>query len=184
MPPELLPASSPAAGRRRLVWVGVIGTLFLAVGGIGSAAAADAPGDGSAPDQYQEDIPTSTGSKPTDGDGAAAGGGSGGSSSGGDDSSGGTDSAGAGSSGGKDRSGGRDDSTAGRDPGAGGWSAYAPLEGKQVAVGPPESSGGVSSVLSEVGEGSAPVLALVILALLLPLAALAASAARSRRRRI
>jgi len=161
----------------------VIGALFVGVGG---AAAADGPGDGSAPDQYQEDIPTDTGSEPTDG--------------GSDD---GVDEGGAAPPGGNSSSGGGTGSTGGDlflppgIPGSGDpaervigpgsdpndWTNYVRL-GEEEVGGQPESSGGFAEAVSAVGEGSSSVLVLLTLALLIPLAAFAFVSVRARRRRV
>ena len=65
-----------------------------------------------------------------------------------------------------------------------GWTSYAPLTDAEGAFGPPEPSSGVSGAVSAVGEGSPHVLALLLLAALLPLAAFAAVTVRGRRRRV
>lgn len=181
MPSDARPRSSLAARSRGLVWVGVIGALFL---GVGSAAAADDPGDGSAPDQYQEEIPTSTGSEPTDDAGGSDQGAapSGGSSSGDDGGAPATGDVGS-EPGGQGSAGARNDRMTG--PGdTNGWTNYAPLTDAEGSFGPPEPSSGVSGAVSAVGEGSPHVLALLLLAALLPLAAFAAVTVRAHRRRV
>lgn len=182
MPSDARPRSSLAARSRGLVWVGVIGALFL---GVGSAAAADDPGDGSAPDQYQEEIPTSTGSEPTDDAGGSDQGGaapSGGSSSGDDGGAPATGDVGS-EPGGQGSAGARNDRMTGSGD-TNGWTNYAPLTDAEGSFGPPEPSSGVSGAVSAVGEGSPHVLALLLLAALLPLAAFAAVTVRAHRRRV
>jgi hypothetical protein len=183
--PSAFPRFPFARLPRRLVWVGVIGALFLGVSA-GGAAAADDPG-GSAPDQYQEEIPTSTGPEPTNGsgDGGQSGGGGG---SGG--SPGGSGGQGASPGGGGateprgterdpgDRAG--DGGTTGSGGDGEGWTSYAPLG--EGGIPAPEAPGGVGAAVSAAGEASPHVLALLALALLTPLAAFVATSSRGRRK--
>jgi hypothetical protein len=168
-------------GSRWLVSVCLFGMLFLGVVG---TAAADEPGDGSAPDQYQEDIPTSTGSEPTDDsdDGKSDQGGSapvGGSSS----SGGGGTSAGGGQESGSSAAGSaREDRMTGPGTDGEGSTGSVPRDPAATA-GRAESSGGISGAVTAAGEASPHVLALLMLALAIPLAAAAGSAVRARRRR-